>query len=221
MSAHRILLVENPAELSIVDGRLRLRREAMDDVFVLPDDIAVLVLHHPMIRMSAHVLRALAQAGGMLLVTDERHYPAGMLWPWTGHSVFTRRLRQQIALDAGEKKTALWGQLVRGRIATQALNLRHFSCNGALRLERLCGKVKPGDPDNLEAQATRHYWRYFLRKESAGKSKARSNRSTRDSTSASPYCARWWRGKSPRPVSTRPWAWATTTWKIRLISPMI
>jgi len=140
MSAHRILLVENPAELSIVDGRLRLRREAMDDVFVLPDDIAVLVLHHPMIRMSAHVLRALAQAGGMLLVTDE---PRGTI----------------------------------------------------------------GD--------------IFSRKESAGKSRARSNRSTRDSTSASPSCARWWRGKSPRPVSTRPWAWVTTTWETRLILPMI
>lgn len=162
MSAHRILLVENPAELSIVDGRLRLRRENMDDVFVPPGDIAVLVLHHPVIRLSVHVLRALAQAGGMLLVTDERHYPAGMLWPWTGNSVFTRRLRQQIALDAGEQKDVLWGQLVQGRIATQALNLRYFSCNGALRLERLCNKVRPGDPDNLEAQATRHYWRYFL-----------------------------------------------------------
>jgi len=162
MSAHRILLVENPAELSVVDSRLRLRREGMDDVFVPPDDIAVLVLHHPVIRLSVHVLRALAQAGGMLLVTDERHYPAGMLWPWAGNSVLTRRLRQQIALDAGEKKAIIWGELVRGRIATQALNLRHFSCNGALRLERLCKRVRPGDPDNLEAQATRHYWRYFL-----------------------------------------------------------
>lgn len=162
MSAHRILLVENPAELSVVDGRLRLRREDMDDVFVLPNDIAVLVLHHPVIRLSVHVLRALAQAGGMLLVTDERHYPAGMLWPWAGNSALTRRLRQQIALDAGEKKAVIWGQLVRGRIATQALNLRHFAYNGALRLERLCKKVRPGDPDNLEAQATRHYWRYFL-----------------------------------------------------------
>lgn len=162
MSAHRILLVENPAELSIVDSRLRLRREDMDDVFVPPGDIAVLVLHHPVIRLSVHVLRALAQAGGMLLVTDERHYPAGMLWPWTGNSVFTRRLRQQIALDAGEQRDVLWGQLVQGRIATQAFNLRHFSCNGALRLERLCKKVRPGDPNNLEAQATRHYWRYFL-----------------------------------------------------------
>ncbi len=122
MSAHRILLVENPAELSIVDGRLCLRRENMDDAFVPPDDIAVLVLHHPVIRLSVHVLCALAQAGGMLLVTDERHYPAGMLWPWTGQSVFTRRLRQQIALDAGDKKAVLWGELVRGRIATQALN---------------------------------------------------------------------------------------------------
>ncbi|MDD9807051.1 MAG: type II CRISPR-associated endonuclease Cas1 [Gammaproteobacteria bacterium] len=162
MSAHRILLVENQADLSILDGRLRLRRDGMDDAFVLPNDIAVLILHHHTIRITVHVLRTLAQSGSMILVTDERHYPAGMLWPWAGGSVLARRLRQQITLDASTKKTVLWGQLVQGRIATQALNLRHFSYNGALRLERLCRKVRPGDPDNLEAQATRHYWRCLL-----------------------------------------------------------
>lgn len=162
MSAHRVLLVENPADLSILNGRLRLRRDGMDDTFVLPHDIAVLILHHHTVRVTVHVLRTLAQSGSMILVTDECHYPAGMLWPWVGGSVLTRRLRQQIALDASDKKAVLWGQLVQGRIATQALNLRHFSYNGALRLERLCRKVGPGDPDNLEAQATRHYWRCLL-----------------------------------------------------------
>ena len=162
MSAHRILLVENPAELSISEGRLRLRREGMDDTFVLPGDVAVLVLHHHTIRLSVHVLRALTQAGSMILVTDERHCPAGVLWPWAGGSVLVRRLRQQIALDGTEKQAALWGRLVQSRIATQAMNLRHLGRNGALRLERLCQKVPPGDKSNVEAQASRHYWRYLL-----------------------------------------------------------
>ena len=79
MAARRILLVEHPTELSIQNSRLRLRREGVDDTFVLPDDIGVLVLHHHTIRLSVHVLRALAQAGSMILVTDERHCPAGVL----------------------------------------------------------------------------------------------------------------------------------------------
>ena len=162
MTAYRILLVENPAELTIQEGRLRLRRKKMKDAFVLPDDIAVLVLHHHAIRLSVHVLRAFAQAGGIILVTDEQHNPSGALWPWVGGSVLVRRLRQQITLDGTEKQKALWAQLVQGRIATQALNLRYFGRNGALRLERLCKTVNPGDRGNHEAQASRHYWRYLL-----------------------------------------------------------
>lgn len=162
MSAHRILLVENPAELAIRDGRLRLRRKGMDDVFVLPEDIAVLVLHHHTIRLSVHVLRVLAQAGSMVLVTDANHLPTGLLWPWGGGSVLVRRLRQQMTLDGTERQAVLWGQLVQGRIATQAMNLRYFGHKGALRLERLSRQVEPGDPSNLEAQASRHYWRHLL-----------------------------------------------------------
>ena len=162
MAANRILLVENPTELTIQDGRLRLCRDGMADAFVLPEDVAVLVLHHHTIRLSVHVLRALTQAGSMILVTDEHHSPAGILWPWAGGSVLVRRLRQQIALDGTEQQGALWGQLIRSRIATQAMNLRHFGCNGALRLDRLCRKVVPGDTSNIEAQASRHYWRYLL-----------------------------------------------------------
>lgn len=162
MTAHRVLLVENPAELSVQDGRLRLRRQNMDDVFILPEDIAVLVLHHHTIRLSVHVLRALTRAGGMVLITDERHCPVGILWPWAGGSVLVRRLRQQVRLDGTEQQKALWGQLVQCRIATQAMNLRYFGRNGALRLERLCRKVESGDKSNIEAQASRHYWRHLL-----------------------------------------------------------
>ena len=162
MAARRILLVEHPTELSIQNSRLRLRREGVDDSFVLPDDIAVLVLHHHTIRLSVHVLRALSQAGSMILVTDERHCPAGVLWPWNGGSVLVRRLRQQITLDGTEKQAALWSQLVQSRIATQAMNLRYLGRKGALRLERLCRKVVPGDKGNIEAQASRHYWQYLL-----------------------------------------------------------
>ncbi len=162
MPAHRILLIENPAEIAIRNGRLRIRRQKMEDTFILPDDIAVLVLHHHAIRLSVHVLRALAQAGSMILVTDEHHNPSGVLWPWVGGSVLVRRLRQQMGLDGTEKQKLLWSQLVQSRIATQAMNLRYFSRKGALRLERLCRRVEPGDRSNLEAQASRHYWRHLL-----------------------------------------------------------
>ena len=162
MTARRVLLIESRTELSIRNSRLCLRRESAEDVFISPEDIAVLVLHHHAIRLNVHVMRAITKAGGMIMVTNEKHFPTGVLWPWTGSSVLVRRLRQQMLMDAHERRGDLWRQLVQGRIATQALNLRHFGYNGALRLERLHGKVEPSDPNNIEAQATRHYWRYLL-----------------------------------------------------------
>lgn len=162
MTAHRVLLIESRTELSIRDSRLCLRRESAGDVFISPEDIAVLVLHHHAIRLNVHVMRAVTKAGGMIMITNDKHFPAGILWPWTGSSVLVRRLRQQILMDAHKRRGDLWRQLVQGRIATQALNLRYFRYNGALRLERLHSKVEPSDPNNIEAQATRHYWRYLL-----------------------------------------------------------
>ena len=176
MTTRRVLLIESRTELSVRNTRLCLRREAQEDVFVSPEDIAVLILHHHAIRLNVQVMRIVAQTGGMVMVTDKNHFPAGMLWPWTGNSVLVRRLRQQICLDRDKRKGNLWRQLVQGRIATQAINLRHFGYNGALRLERLHNRVKPSDPDNLEAQATRHYWRSLLppgiRREKRGSSES-------------------------------------------------
>lgn len=162
MADHRILLIENASALSIREGRLRIQREGREDSFVQPQDLSVVVLHHPAIRLSVHVLRALAEAGAMLFVTDALHYPCGSLWPWKGQSVLVRRLRDQMALDQTDKQKALWREIVISRIATQFLNLRHFGRKGALRLERMCSDVRPADSGNVEAQAARHYWKHLL-----------------------------------------------------------
>lgn len=164
MSEHRALLIESAAGLAIDNGRLRIRRKDRADSFVLPADIAVLVLHHPAILLSGHVLQALAEAGAMVLVNDAQHLPLGMLQPWKGRSVVVRRLRKQIALDDKTAK-GLWRIIVDGKIATQANTLRILKLNGALGLERLRQKIKDGDPENVEAQAARYYWRYILPKD--------------------------------------------------------
>lgn len=62
MPDQRIILVENPAHLTIHTGRLRLSREGMELVHILPQDIAVLVLHHHTIQLSVSVLQALGAA---------------------------------------------------------------------------------------------------------------------------------------------------------------
>ena len=133
-----------------------------EDTFILPDDMAALVLHHHAMRLSVRVLRTLTQAGSMIPVTDGHRNPGGVLWPWVGGSVLVRPLRQQIRLDGTDQQTLSWRQRVQGRIATQAMHLRYFGHNGALRSERPCRKVQPGDGNDREAQASRHDWRHLL-----------------------------------------------------------
>jgi CRISPR-associated protein Cas1 len=117
MSEHRILLIENPASLSVDLGRLRIRRDGFDDSFVLPKNIAVLCLHHHTIQISVQALRGLAEAGASVLVTDEMHHPCAWFLPQVGNGDLVRRLRQQILLDSSENKGRLWQTLVQARIS--------------------------------------------------------------------------------------------------------
>lgn len=162
MAADRIILIENPADLHIDIGRLRIRRESMDDAFVAPSDIAVLVLHHHTIALSVNALRALSSAGAIVMVTDEAHMPSAIMVPTAANRMAPSRLRKQIAHLGTPIPGALWQSLVKARIVTQAATLRALGLSGALRLERMTDEVEPGDRTHREGQAARHYWQYMF-----------------------------------------------------------
>lgn len=162
MSDQRVLIVENPAYLHINLGRLTIERHDQKPVFILPEDIAVLCLEHHTITVSVAVLRAMAEAGVAVLITDNRHLPCAMQLPLIGTGLDAGRLRQQIRLDASEQRGLLWQQIVSSKLRNQAYALRYLQAKGALRLQRLAAQVKPADLGNLEAQAAKHYWRYWL-----------------------------------------------------------
>lgn len=158
MASDRILLIENPADLNIDIGRLRIRREGMNDAFVAPHDIAVLVLHHHTIALSVNTLRVLSGAGASVMVTDDTHMPAALMLPTAANRAASSRLRKQIGHLSTPIPETLWQALVKARIATQAATLRALELKGALRLERMVEEVEPGDRTHREGQAARHYW---------------------------------------------------------------
>ncbi|MDO8413202.1 MAG: CRISPR-associated endonuclease Cas1, partial [Gallionellaceae bacterium] len=112
MSEQRVLVIENPAHLRIDTGRLKIERDGFGHAFVLPKDIAVLCLEHHTATLSVAVLRALAEAGAAVIVTDARHMPCAMQIPLAATGLDAGRLRQQIALDASEQRGELWQQLI-------------------------------------------------------------------------------------------------------------
>ena len=158
MSEQRVLVIENPAHLRIDTGRLKIERDGFDHIFISPNDVAVLSLEHHTITLSVAVLRTLAEAGAAVIVTDARHMPCAMQIPLAATGLDAGRLRQQIALDASEKRGELWQQLISAKLTTQANALRGLQRNGALRLERLATQVQHGDKSNAEGQGAKHYW---------------------------------------------------------------
>lgn len=158
MSEQRVLVIENPAHLRIDTGRLKIERDGFDHAFVSPKDVAVLCLEHHTTTLSVAVLRTLAEAGAAVIVTDARHMPCAMQLPLAATGLDAGRLRQQIALDASEKRGELWQQLITAKLSMQAFALRNLKRNGALRLEKLSAQVQHGDKSNAEGQGAKHYW---------------------------------------------------------------
>lgn len=161
MSSHRVLLLEGPLRLAIDTGRLVIRPKDGQDVFVQPTDIAVLIIDHPAITITSGVLKALAAANCIVLVTDEKHLPLAETIPFSAPTRAGRRLRQQLALEESPEAARLWRDLVVTRILTQSHVLRDLGRNGSLYLDRLAEKVESGDKSNHEAQAAKHYWKHL------------------------------------------------------------
>lgn len=110
--------------------------------------------------VSVALLAALAERGVPFIVPGANFAPAAILWPVEGHHAVSRRMAAQLDRTRRMEKR-LWQQLVAAKIRRQGWALREAGGpSGAFaRLARL---VRPGDPDNLEAQAARRYWPLML-----------------------------------------------------------
>jgi CRISPR-associated protein Cas1 len=129
-------------------------------------DIAVLVTSHPQISFTQAVLAGLAAAGGMFIVSNEKHLPAAMLLPLSTHSTQTERFARQAAVSLPTRKRA-WQQIVQAKLRAQARLLEEMTGKD-WGLGLMGGKVRSGDPDNLEAQAARIYWQALFGQSAPG-----------------------------------------------------
>ena len=119
-------------------------------------EIAVLVVSHPQVSFTQAVLAGLAAAGGMFIVSNEKHLPAAMMLPLSTHSTQTERFARQAAASLPTRKRA-WQQIVQAKLRAQGAVLGDYTAKRRV-LEAMAAKVRSGDPDNLEAQGAHIYW---------------------------------------------------------------
>jgi len=146
--------------LSVKLGQLVIRQDGTEKGCIPCEDIGVLLVDNTAVTYTHSVLTVLLAQGAAVVLCSGSHHPAGMLFPLESNAVQTERFRQQI--EAGQPlKKRLWQQLVKAKIAHQA-SIVAGDQQTYRTLKALERKVRSGDPDNIEAQASRQYWTSFL-----------------------------------------------------------
>jgi CRISP-associated protein Cas1 len=148
----------------VISHPARLRREQFSLVIdqensarVPFEDIAVIVLNNREITLTHPVLSACAEHGIGLSSPGANHQPNGVFLSFQGHSRVTRMLRLQLALDKPTAKRA-WAKVVQAKIRNQAICMKLLNVAGDDRLLSYERRVRSGDTDNLEAQASAYYF---------------------------------------------------------------
>ncbi len=124
------------------------------------DDLGAVLATSPATTASTSLLADLAERGVVFVVCGRNYAPAALLWPVAGHHAQQRRMEAQLGASRPLGKR-IWAEIVAAKLLAQGTALAAVGQpGGAFAL--LARQVRSGDPDNLEAQAARRYWRRLL-----------------------------------------------------------
>lgn len=124
------------------------------------DDIAAIIANAHGISYTNNLLVELAARGIPFVLCAANHNAVGMLLTLDGHHVQAKRIEAQIAASLPTHKR-LWAAIVKSKLEQQAATLEATGRPG-MPLRALVSKVRSGDPDNIEAQGARRYWKLLF-----------------------------------------------------------
>ncbi len=171
MSKRIIEIASNNRHLAVERGFMTVAEDHKIIARIPLDDIAAIISCAHGLTYSNNLLVQLAFRKAIFVICGSNFSPVAFLWTVEGHHQQSARIETQINSSAPKSKQ-LWKQIVRAKISQQAAILAILGRNNA-SLVKMIGKVRSGDPDNIEAQAARRYWPLvfgdqFLRDQTAG-----------------------------------------------------
>lgn len=149
--------------LSVKLGQLVIKRDGEEVGRIPCEDVGVLLVDHSGVVYTHTVLTKLLECGAAVVLCNGSHHPAGMLLPLESNTVQTERFRHQTTAKEPLKKQ-LWKQVVCAKIRHQAKLVQDDDITYEW-LNALARKVRSGDPENIEAQASKRFWRAYLQGE--------------------------------------------------------
>lgn len=153
----RCVMVESPARISVRQRQLIIET---DEPHQLPmEDLCALLLESPRCQVTTAALAAMAKAGALMWVCDEKHMPCAVLLPYARHSRHSAVAQAQLNMSAARKKR-LWQQVVRAKIENQAMcqQLRD-NAQAAAALRGMAKQVTSGDGSHRESAAAALHFR--------------------------------------------------------------
>jgi len=155
----RVVEISQQAHLSCRHRQLVIKIN--NDEHTVPiEDLGFLILDHPAITHSSRLFAECVNNLVAVLVCDEKHLPVGMFLPLAGNTTQTAHMQKQAQASLALKQR-LWKQIVRAKIQAQHTALQKTGKSLPV-LDRLVELVRSGDPQNIEAQAARRYFRAFF-----------------------------------------------------------
>jgi CRISPR-associated protein Cas1 len=163
----RTLYFGNPAYLRCHNEQLRIEIPGAeilpekDRTTTIPiEDIGVVILDHPQITITHHLIHQLLGNNCALVTTDDKHMPAGLMLNLEGNTLQQERFEAQIEASVPLKKQ-LWTQTIEYKIRNQAAVLKQRSIKHDNMLH-WADSVKSGDSQNHEARAAAYYWQHVF-----------------------------------------------------------
>ena len=153
--AYRNIIVTRNIGISVHNYQLVIGNE---DMCVPLEDINCLVLEHAGIMISSGVLQRLSENGCLVYICDEKHLPSTVVLPMARHSRHFKMLTAQLAVTK-PRQNRIWQQIVKQKIANQAMCLKLCGKKNADQLYNMTKKVQSGDKTNVEAQAAALYFK--------------------------------------------------------------
>ena len=160
MLARTVEIAQDGRHVAVSRGFLTVSEKGAEVGRVALDDIGALILNAHGLTYSNNLVVALAKRGVPVVFCGPNHQPVSLLYPVEGHHRQTARTRAQLEATKPLQKR-LWQQLVSAKVRFQgAVLARRGQPAGAF--DKLAESVRSGDPDNVEAQAARRYWKLLM-----------------------------------------------------------
>lgn len=161
--AWRSVMITRPSRLRVQQRALVVEQD--DGTVQIPlEDMAVLLIEHPQVSLTAQLLSACADLQIAVITVGETHHPNGVLLAHLPHSRALKVMRAQLAMSEPHRKR-LWQGIIKQKISNQGAVLKGQGHEAAARrLEALAREVRSGDVGNAEAQASQLYFPTLLGK---------------------------------------------------------